>query len=62
MPNPGARHRIAARATPDDSTRCREAYDALVDRLAPYKYRKAVDPIDEETRSYYAIYLGMIDV
>ncbi len=46
----------------DDSTRCREAYDALVDRLAPYKYRKAVDPIDDETRSYYAIYLGMIDV
>ena len=45
-----------------DSPRCREAYDALVARLAPYKYRKRVDAIDEETVSYYQIYVGMIDV
>lgn len=45
-----------------DSLRCREAYDALVARLAPYKYRKQVDAIDEETISYYHIYVGMIDV
>jgi hypothetical protein len=45
-----------------DSVRCREAYDALVARLAPYKYRKRVDAIDEETVSYYHIYVGMIDV
>jgi type II secretory pathway pseudopilin PulG len=46
----------------DDSARCREAYDALVARLAPYKYKKSVEPIDDETVSYYQIYLGMIDV
>lgn len=46
----------------DDSTRVREAYDALVSRLAPYKYRKRVDAIDEETRSYYDIFVEMIDV
>ncbi len=46
----------------DDSIRVREAYDALVARLAPYKYRKNVDAIDEETRSYYDIFVGMLDV
>lgn len=45
-----------------DSTRCEEAYASLVARLAPYKYKKSVEPIDEETVSYYNIYLGMIDV
>jgi hypothetical protein len=46
----------------EDSPRCREAYDALVERLVPYKYKKQVDAIDEETRSYYDIFVGMIDV
>jgi hypothetical protein len=45
-----------------DSPRCSEAYEALVARLAPYKYKKRVDAIDEETVSYYEIYVGMIDV
>lgn len=46
----------------NDGERYREAYDSLVQRLAPYKYKKVVDPIDEETVAYYRIYLGMIDV
>ncbi len=46
----------------DDSERLREAYDNLVVRLNRYKYRKRVEAVDEESRSYYKIYLGMIDV
>ncbi len=45
-----------------DSERLREAYRNLTERLAPYKYRKTVPPLDEETLSYYRIFLGMIDV
>ena len=46
----------------EDSPRCEEAYTGLISRLTPYKYKKSVDPIDEETLSYYRIYVGMIDV
>lgn len=46
----------------DDSPRLREAYDNLVHRLEPYKFKKSVPAIDEETRGYYRIFLGMIDV
>ncbi|WP_345977083.1 hypothetical protein [Sulfurimonas sp. HSL3-7] len=46
----------------DDSERLHEAYDNLVVRLNRYKYRKRVEAIDEESKSYYNIYLGMIDV
>ena len=46
----------------DDSDRLREAYDNLVVRLTQYKYRKRVGDIDDKSRSYYKIYLGMIDV
>lgn len=46
----------------DDSERLREAYDNLVVRLNRYKYRKSVEAVDEESRSYFNIYLGMIDV
>jgi hypothetical protein len=46
----------------DDSERLREAYDNLVMRLDRYKYKKLVETIDDESRSYYKIYLGMIDV
>jgi uncharacterized protein HemX len=45
-----------------DSERLFEAYQNLVERLEPYKYRKTVSPIDNESRSYYKIYLEMIDV
>ncbi len=50
------------RAFADDSPRLKEAYANLVSRLEIYKYKKVVSPIDEESRSYYKIYLGMIDV
>ena len=46
----------------DDSERLSEAYNNLVLRLDRYKYRKRVEAIDDESRSYYKIYLGMIDV
>jgi len=46
----------------DDSVRLQEAYLNLSSRLEPYKFKKAVPPIDEETRAYYRIFLGMIDV
>ena len=45
-----------------DGERYKETYDNLVSRLAPYKYKKSVDPIDDETVGYYRIYLEMIDV
>lgn len=45
-----------------DSPRLNEAYDALSTRLSIYKYRRNVPPLDEETRSYYAVFIGMIDV
>ncbi len=46
----------------EDTPRNKEVYDNLVQRLAPYKYKKEVEAIDAETKSYYKIYLGMIDV
>ena len=45
-----------------DSERLNEAYVNLVSRLEVYKYKKMVAAIDDESRSYYKIYLGMIDV
>ena len=46
----------------DDSERLHEAYNNLVEYLEAYKYKKSVAPIDDESRSYYKIYLEMIDV
>ena len=46
----------------DDGDRQREMYANVVERLAPYKYKKEVGSFDEETRSYIDLYLGMIDV
>ena len=46
----------------DDGERYKETYDNLVTRLAPYKYKKNVDEIDDETIAYYRIYVEMIDV
>jgi len=46
----------------DDSARNREVYENLLRRLAPYKYKKEVGAMDAETKSYFNIYLGMIDV
>ncbi|MGB5964448.1 MAG: hypothetical protein WBG65_02830 [Sulfurimonadaceae bacterium] len=46
----------------DDSERLSEAYNNLVSRLEHYKYKRVVEAIDDESLSYYKIYLGMIDV
>lgn len=46
----------------EDSAQTKEAYANLVNRLAPYKYKKEVESIDAECKSYYEIYVGMIDV
>ena len=46
----------------EDSERLHEAYNNLVEYLEAYKYKKSVEPIDAESRSYYKIYLEMIDV
>lgn len=46
----------------DDSPRLYETYNNLLRRLEPYKFKKTVPVIDEETRGYYRIFLGMIDV
>jgi len=46
----------------EDSERLKETYENLVSRLEAYKYKRVVTAIDDESRSYYKIYLGMIDV
>jgi len=46
----------------DDAPRLKEAYENMVERLEVYKYRRDVTPISDESRSYYKIYLEMIDV
>lgn len=45
-----------------DSVRLQEAYGNLTARLSPYKYRRSVPKMDGETRAYFRIFLGMIDV
>ena len=46
----------------EDSQRLKEAYQNLVDHLENYKYKKEVARIDDESLSYYKIYLEMVDV
>jgi len=46
----------------EDSERLHEAYNNLLTYLEAYKYKKSVAPINDESRSYYKIYLEMIDV
>lgn len=46
----------------DDAPRLKEAYENMLERLEVYKYRRNVTAINDETRSYYKIYLEMIDV
>ena len=45
-----------------DSVPLQEAYKNLLAKLEPYKYKKHVEKIDDETIGYYHIYVGMIDV
>jgi len=53
---------LHGRVFAEDSEPLREAYNNLVERLERYKYKKRVEPIDDDSRSYYKIYLEMIDV
>ena len=46
----------------NDSERLHEAYHNLLEYLEAYKYKKSVEQINDESRSYYKIYLEMIDV
>lgn len=46
----------------EDSQRLKEAYQNLLEYLERYKYKKEVDLIDDESMSYYKIYLEMVDV
>lgn len=45
-----------------DNERTDKAYHNLFERLEPYKYAPAVEPIDQETLGYYRLYLEIIDV
>ena len=46
----------------DDSPRNLEMYNNLTSRLQGYKYKKEVSALDEEVKSYFDLYKGMIDV
>jgi len=45
-----------------DNERSERAYQNLFERLEPYKYAPAVEPISEEVIGYYRLYLEIIDV
>ncbi|MEA1917531.1 MAG: hypothetical protein U9N42_08395 [Campylobacterota bacterium] len=45
----------------DDSQRVNEAYNNLVNKLEAYKYKKEIEPFNDEVKSYYNIFIGMID-
>jgi hypothetical protein len=46
----------------EDSPRLQEAYRNLAGRLDAYKFKPSVPEIDEDTRAYFRVFLGMIDV
>lgn len=46
----------------DDSPRNSEMYENLIQRLQAYKYKKTVKELDDETKGYFELYKGMIDV
>ena len=46
----------------DDGERQRSAYEALVELLESYKYKKDVEEFDEETKHSLERYIGMLDV
>jgi len=46
----------------DDSLRHKQNYEALVDTLETYKYKKDVEKFDEDVKRQFERYLGMIDV
>ncbi len=46
----------------DDSLRHEQNYEALVDLLENYKYKRDVEKFDEDVKRQFERYLGMIDV
>ncbi len=46
----------------DDSDRHSRAYEALVEELESYKYKKNVNDFSDETKHIFDIYLGLLDV
>jgi len=46
----------------DETPRHQRAYEALVESLEAYKYKKDVPPFNDETKHLFEIYLGLIDV
>jgi hypothetical protein len=46
----------------DDSPRHNEMYKNLTQRLEQYKYKKDVEEMEDEVKSYIDLYKGMIDV
>jgi len=46
----------------DDSTRHSEMFNNLVSRLEPFKYKKEVQPLDDEALNYFELYKEMCHV
>ena len=46
----------------EDSQRLQRAYEKMNEHLSKYKYKKDVEPFDDETRHEIDMFLGMIDV
>lgn len=46
----------------DDSERHLRAYENMLEKLEKYKYKKEVEPFDDETHHYIELFKGLIDV
>ena len=46
----------------EDSQRVQRAYEKMNEHLSKYKYKKDVEPFDDETQHEIDMFLGMIDV
>ena len=46
----------------DDDARHKEMYDNMIEKLEKYKYRKEVEPLDEETVSIIELFRDICDV
>jgi hypothetical protein len=46
----------------DDDARHAKAYDAMVEKLQKYKYKKDVEMFDKQTQHYIELYEAMLDV
>ena len=46
----------------DDTQKHHDMYENMIERLESYKYKKSVEAIDDEVKTYVDLYRGMIDV